>query len=252
MVGRETRRSRATSLSDSSGACTSTGLCNLCDLMAASETPRKGSATSADTTGESVTDAVLALRQVRTEAAEGQVWRTDARPQTYDAARILFAAIQDELVRLGGVGTTLRQGSRRDAGSMIELAFRAVEEVEGARAKAKHLQLEATGGEPPLGVCVGKRARAGALLPFGDGCGLIFVDSRTRFSCYCPGCNRKPGGRKREKVLSHRKAAATARFAVSEGWSIACTGCGKRFVAPTPQRRRCARCRHWAAPTSVG
>jgi ribosomal protein L33 len=84
--------------------------------------------------------------------------------------------------------------------------------------------------------------------PAGDGCGVVFADSvslqRPVFSRYCPDCRRKPGGRFRYEILMRCVAACSGRIAVSGGWRLTCSGCGERFFATTPQRRRCDQCRH--------
>jgi hypothetical protein len=194
--------------------------------MAQSEAPREARSTSADTSGDLHTDA---------------------------ARR--FALINGALVQ-AGEGTVLPAHARRAVRWELEAARDPF-----TTAQAKRLQV-AVVGDRPLAVCFGRRARqtppvGGALLPFGDGCGIIFADSKSRFARYCPNCQRKPGGRLQEEVLRQRLAAAEGRAMVRHswltpgfapehevaGWRVTCS-CGKRFVAAAPQRRLCDNCRH--------
>jgi hypothetical protein len=171
-----------------------------------------------------------------------------------DALR-LFAAVNDALAK-AGEGTVLPVYARRSVQKALAEAREPF-----TTPQAKRVQSAAV-GDRPLGVCVGRRARktpalAGALLPFGDGCGKVFADSRTRFARYCPDCRRKPGKRLAEETLRGRLDAAEGRAPIryswltaafepeSElaGWRITCS-CGERFFARTRQRRRCDNCRH--------
>jgi hypothetical protein len=157
--------------------------------------------------------------------------------------------VNEFLARLGE-GAVITRGTRRKVWEELERARDAF----ATAAEAKRLQIEATGGRP-LTVCFGRRMRRVhemkqfvdtdvAHTPFGDGCGAIFVDSVSRFSRYCPACRKKPGGRLHAEVLARCIAASEGRFLLHGGWRLACSGCGERFSAPTPQRRRCNNCRH--------
>jgi len=234
-VGREMPSSSATSLIERSGERTSCGVVKIWEVMAPIEAPRKGSPTSADTSGELFAD-----------------------------SRRRFREIQAALSELGEENVLPRQ-MRRDVWEALEQARENVSTVE-----AKRLQLDATSGHP-LTVCFGRRVRriprriseSGpgetlALLAYGDGCGVVFVDSERRFARYCPKCREKPGRRFRDELVRRRAAADEGRIRVRQswliaaskpeseiaGWKLSCTGCGERFFAPTPQRRRCDRCRH--------
>lgn len=195
--------------------------------MATSEAPRKARKSSADTSGER--DAEAARR---------------------------FALINSALAQ-AGEGTVLPEHTCRAVGQALGDTCDPF-----TMAQAKRLQIAAV-GDRPLAVCLGRarwkiRPFSGALLPFGDGCGIIFADSRSRFARYCPGCREKPGGRLRDEVLRKRLAAVEGRVAVKHswltpefapeneiaGWRVTCSGCGERFFAATPQRRRCDSCRH--------
>jgi hypothetical protein len=166
----------------------------------------------------------------------------------YGMAAARFTAIQNFLAEIGE-GNVLPRLMRRQVWTEIERAREAVSTVE-----AKLLQIQASEGRP-LTLCFGRRMRRilemkqfvgtdVAHTSFGDGCGTIFADSTTRFSRYCPDCRKKPGGRLRGEILARCIAACEGRFLLHGGWRLTCRGCGERFFAPTPQRRRCDRCRH--------
>ena len=171
-----------------------------------------------------------------------------------DAAR-RFALINSALVQ-AGEGTVLPVHARRAVRQALADARDPF-----TTAQAKRHQVAAV-GDRPLAVCFGRRARqtppaGGALLSFGDGCGVIFADSRSRFARYCPNCQRKPGKRLQDEILRQRLAAGEGRAMVRHswltpgfapefevaGWRITCS-CGERFTATTRQRRRCDNCRH--------
>jgi hypothetical protein len=130
--------------------------------------------------------------------------------------------------------------------------------------EVKDAQLEASDSDP-LTFCFGRVLRApelkyllddtsgerfkdGPPMIWGDGCGVVFVDSvtpsRPVFRRYCSTCGESRS-RRRAKVVDRVEAAVWAeRVPALGGWRLACSGCGERFFATTPQRRRCDRCRH--------
>jgi hypothetical protein len=212
-------------LIESSGArvvTSGTGV-KLCDDMPASEAPARGHSTSPDTSGDLYADAVRG-----------------------------FALIHDALAEVGE-GDVLSRSGRRKFWEAIESARDRLGSVEGKRA-----QMEASAR--PLTVCFGRRAHR--RIPelkllvdaeiswgtFGDGCGVIFADSvtdsRPVFARYCPVCREKSERRRRNEIVARVAAAAEGRVRVPGGWRLTCRGCGERFSAPTPRRRRCPQCRH--------
>jgi ribosomal protein L33 len=194
--------------------------------MAASEAQRKGETTSPNKSGES----------------------------HYETAVARYELIQHELERIGE-GKAIPRVMFRDVRKTLELARDALGPVQ-----AKQAQLEATDGRP-LTVCLGRhygdhlrfpelRSLLNAEIVWdpSDGCGVVFADattsSRPVFARYCPVCREFPEARRRAGILARSIAVWAGRFAVAGGWRLTCTGCGERFFATTPQRRRCDRCQH--------
>jgi hypothetical protein len=175
----------------------------------------------------------------------------DTSGEPFANSRRIFREVQRALVEVGE-GQVMPRSARRDVWGALERARAPI-----TAAQAKRLQLQVT--DRPLTVCFGRRVRRipemrqfvdtdVAHAPFGDGCGVVFADStssrRPVFSRYCPGCRKKPGGRRRAEILARCIAACEGRFLLPGGWRLSCSACGERFFAPTPQRRRCDHCRH--------
>lgn len=115
--------------------------------------------------------------------------------RVFDAAGYVFGAIHRALSDEAGEGRILTRQQRRDVYEGLEQARLAVEEVD-SMARAKRLQTDAAGGRP-LTVCFGRRAPS--FSSFGNGCGLVFADSLSRFSLYCPLVGGSPEDVWREK-----------------------------------------------------
>jgi hypothetical protein len=177
----------------------------------------------------------------------------DKSGEFYELAVTRFALIHEMLTAIGE-GNALPRALRLKTWEALELARDPLGSVE-----AKRAQIEASGGRP-LTFCFGRRRHrritelrllidaeiAWGFL--GDGCGAVFADSvtdsRPVFARYCQVCREKSEPRRRTEILARATATREGRFAVSGGWRLTCSGCGERFFATTPQRRRCDHCRH--------
>jgi hypothetical protein len=197
-----------------------------CEVMTASETPRKAPQISADRTGE---DAIYASAVTR------------------------FVEIYDFLAALGA-------GASVPLGQRMKVWQDFMSQVGGAAKlspiEAKRAQLEASAGRP-LTFCFGRICRVPELkqlvdakIVWGDGCGVVFADSVTSsrpvFRRYCSACGKSKGRQRRREDIIDRVSAMvwSERLPALGGWRVTCSNCGERFFARTPQRRRCDNCRH--------
>jgi hypothetical protein len=177
---------------------------------------------------------------------DGVVVATDAELDR--AARLVFAAVQRELDRRG-VGFRPRVHTDRTALFKIWRAADQARRVNGWRpAKAKQLQLEATGGQP-LAVCIGRLFRDGlSHSQRGDGCGAVFLDSTSlkppKFASYCPECWQR-------KFVRELDARRRARYRGSQAVPLpdgsylyfAKCRCGQVFKTDDVRQYRCENCR---------
>jgi hypothetical protein len=208
--------------------------------------PIEGADPSADLSA--LFEAQGVLGQVLTDASAGRP-NSLSLERVFAAAGYVFSAIHRALSDEAGEGSFLTRQQRRDVYEGLERARRAVEEVDG-NARAKRLQKDAAAGHP-LTVCFGRRAPS--FSSFGNGCGIVFPDSLSRFSLYCPACRKKPGGRRaREGITRRRRADWNERVPVprldAEGrpiatWRLTCSSCLKRFETQEPRVSRCDDCR---------
>lgn len=175
------------------------------------------------------------------------------------AAFAVFGAANAELkLRGDGFGPRLSR-ERTDLfkiWSALHQAQRAAASADGSAkpGRAKRLQLDTSGGEP-LTVCVGWLLRDG-LAHRGDGCGVVFGDSkslkRPRFARYCPDCRT----RKFERELDARRRARqwgrpSAPLPDGSFLFFATCVCGRSFKTLDVRQTRCWKCHaeHRALPT---
>lgn len=169
----------------------------------------------------------------------------------YAATARRFAKVEAVLAAVGEGAHVPRAQRIRIWHEMMDLIG---ERAQLSTLEAKRAQLEAAGGRP-LTFCFGQICRVPELkslvdaeIVWGDGCGVVFVDSVTTsrpvFARYCKACRK--GKRKRRRALIDRLTATVwdERVEVAYGWRITCRGCRERFFSPTAQRRRCDRCSH--------
>jgi hypothetical protein len=195
----------------------------LCDVMATSETARKGPKTSADRSG----DAAI-----------------------YAEAVAQFAEINTRL-SLIGEGNFVPRGQRLTIWTALRETADRLSSLE-----AKRAQLEASNERPALTFCFGHVCRVEELrqvvdaeIVWGEGCGIVFPDSVTDsqpvFARYCSACGEKGRHRRRLDIVARVAGMVwSERVPVLGGWRVTCSRCGRRFFAEAPQRRRCDTCRH--------
>jgi hypothetical protein len=213
-------------LIERSGASTSAIAVTFCKVMSTSEAHQKAATTSPDRSGEAAgyAEAVERFAEInRSLAAIGEGVRVP-RARRLGAWRDLMATV-----------------SNAKAAGLLTL-------------ETKAAQLQAAEGRP-LTFCFGRICKVHELkqlvdaeVVWGDGCGVVFVDSVTSsrpiFVRYCTACGASKQ-RRRAAIIARLTATVWAeRVPVAGGWRLTCTGCGERFFTPTPQRRRCDNCRH--------
>jgi hypothetical protein len=166
------------------------------------------------------------------------------------AAARLFIAQQLELERRGEGFRPMQQNERTDLFKIWSHGYqaqRAAARRDGRAprpGRAKRLQIEALVGRQPLTVCIGRLFRDG-LGGYGEGCGQIFKDSRSRFARQCPGClhNRKFA----RELDARRRAREWGRLAARrpDGSYLffGLCACGRRFTTDAIHQTRCEPCR---------
>jgi hypothetical protein len=165
-----------------------------------------------------------------------------------------FGEINEQLAAIGE-GSMVPRGQRLKIWQNRKALLAQARDAGLLNLEAKCAQLEASDGRP-LTFCFGYVRRVSELKPhidaeivWGDGCGVVFVDSVTSsrpvFASYCAVCQAKGKARRRADIVARSAAAVwKERLPVAGGWRSTCTGCGERFFATMPQRSRCDRCQH--------
>lgn len=224
-----------------------------------------------------IADAIVVLRRSQLEGQLGLVERRHSIDEVVEAARVVFAAVEDRLWIFFEADRPVH--ARTEPWRLQTLAKYALLERVGLVREVRAVQREAA-GDAPLTVCFGRSQRSayevvvgakglpaaklqrkarelaaaretalpGHSYSRGDGCGRAHFESTSPYRLltrYCSRCAKQAGNRQR--AIERRYWAEADGHAGGRG-TDECTSCREKFESTRPNQRRCPKCRESHRP----